>query len=347
MGSRFKRAARIVVLAVMSVATGAVSEPTVETRSKPANELTLRTRGELRAWGDEEPGEAREGRFRVSALRVEARYERERWLRAVLELDFGGFPPPAGTSWVPEVKDAYVRLGRRPFAVRAGHLKPPTSVIELESPWKLPLARRGPLHDALLESNTAGRRLGLEVEASFGDRELIRLDGGVYRSFRLPSATMPTFNGAARAELDLKAVKLGAFALLGGTQGRTGGFWSGGADARLELELKAVTLEGWLEGLGGTYPLSRASYGAGRGIASARLGGARAGDLFGELFVFGEGLSREEDPGLPPQWVQGGGGVGAGLWEIARGSVQGELRTDGAWAVIGRASVSLERAFGF
>src|SRR5258706_6010556 len=72
-----------------------------------------------------------------------------RWISGQVELEVAGKP---------RVKDAFVEAGKR-FFVKAGQFKVPSARLELDSPWTLPLARRGLLHDLMTDwLDIAGRR---------------------------------------------------------------------------------------------------------------------------------------------------------------------------------------------
>ena len=77
-----------------------------------------------------------------------------RWLSAEVELEVAGKV---------RAKDAFVQAGRTAF-VKAGQFKVPGAALELDSPWTLPLVRRGLVHDLMTDwMDIAGRAPGVAV----------------------------------------------------------------------------------------------------------------------------------------------------------------------------------------
>jgi hypothetical protein len=138
-----------------------------------------------------------------------------RWLSAELELEIADRP---------EVKDAFILAGKRLFA-KAGQFKLPTAALELESPWTLPLVRRGLVHDLLTDwLDVAGRRPGLALGYRGKGGLKPRLTLGAFQGTTMTDvvpgdrdvaliekASLKAQSLAARAELRLAMVDVGAW----------------------------------------------------------------------------------------------------------------------------------------
>jgi hypothetical protein len=263
-----------------------------------------------------------------------------RWLSATLELEVAGRP---------QVKDAYIRAGKRFFA-KVGQFKLPSAALELESPWTIPLARRGFVHDLLLDwLDVAGRRPGL----AFGYRgkgELKpRLTLGAFQGTTLEElvpgdrdvelidhASLEAQTFAARAELRVLKVELGAW-----YEQRVGSkligefehFATLGLDATLDHELASGGVRVWLDGSGGQslyvhqqkpdqakVPL----FASGRALLAYRFGGVELGQPY--LEPFGSFALLDPDLEVVDDFAtEAALGVNAGFWDRAKLTLQGEM----------------------
>lgn len=300
-----------------------------------ANELAVKARAELLGERDEKEGRPPEESRSIDAARLEVRYERERWLDAVLEVDVAD-----GIV----LKDAFARLGTRHLATRAGQFKPPVSAVELESSWTLPLLRRGIVHQALEDwMRFTGRRPGVEVHAG-GDRPLRpALDAGAFQGVGADGALLPDVGEletglAARASVRPGPLELGAFATLVGTEPMPGygmgRYWDVGADAVLDAKAGGFGFRAWADGHYGTsfYALGLVGldgrFAMGRVLAAVRWGGLDAGRPYVEAFGLAEKISFDlETAGstLSNAIV----GLNVGLWKRLRLGVQVEERRSG------------------
>ena len=85
------------------------------------------------------------------------------WLTSQLEVDFAGNV---------DLRDAYVQAKGKQVAFRMGQFKMPVLAMQMESPWVLPLVRRGLIHDLTVDwLDVAGRLPGamLTLREKFGD----------------------------------------------------------------------------------------------------------------------------------------------------------------------------------
>ncbi|HKY39820.1 MAG TPA: hypothetical protein VJN18_27975 [Polyangiaceae bacterium] len=263
-----------------------------------------------------------------------------RWLSMDLELEIAGRP---------ELKDAYILAGKRFFA-RAGQFKIPTAALELESPWTLPLARRGLIHDLLTEwLDVAGRRPGLALgyrgkgglkpkltlgafqgatlsEVVPGDRDVALID----------EASMDAQSLAARAELKLALVHVGAW-----YEHRVGSkvprefshFPTFGLDVTLDHTFGGGGVRVWLDAGGGKSlyvnddkpdagedPL----YVVGRALVGYRFGGVALGDPYLEPFGFFALLDPDTEV-VADFATEAALGVNAGYWDRGRVTLQAEM----------------------
>jgi hypothetical protein len=261
------------------------------------------------------------------------------WLSAELELEIAGNNP--------EVKDAYILAGKRFFA-KAGQFKIPAPAFELESPWTLPLVRRGLVHDLLTDwLDVAGRRPGLAVGYRGKGGLKPRLTIGAFQGTTLEDvvpgdrdveliegASMEAQTFAARAEIQVSAVEIGAWYehRVGSTIiGEFSHFPTFGLDATLHYKHAGGGLRIWLDGSGGKSlyvnedkpdqadPL----FMAGRALVGYRFGGLVLGDPYLEPFGFFALL--DPDTEVVKDFVtEAALGVNAGYWDRARVTLQVE-----------------------
>jgi hypothetical protein len=272
----------------------------------------------------------------IRRARVELDYRYQKLLRAVLEVDGGeGF----------ELRDAFVRVGRKALAVRVGQFKPPLSGMELVSSWRLPLARRGLVHNALVDHlRFAGRRPGVQLEWRGEPAWKPQLTAGAFqgsdgagRLFRTVGVLQT--NLLARASVEPGRSELGASAALVGTEAFAGigigRYWIAALDASTRARLGPVRLRGWGEAMYGTSFYGTGALGrdtpfvGGRLLVAGRLWGSRTDAPYVELFAQAEQLRFDvavEDSELRGYVV----GLNTGFWDRFRLTLQAEQRRAGA-----------------
>jgi hypothetical protein len=276
----------------------------------------------------------------LQSARIGAEYRSPlRWLSAELELEL---------ARKPRVKGAYLEAGKRFFA-KAGQFKVPSSAFELDSPWTLPLARRGLLHDLMTDwLDIAGRRPGLAVGYKEKGGLKPRLTLGVFQGTALKQvvpgdrdvtlidhASVQAQTFAARGELTLFGVTVGAWyeQRVGSTEvAKFRHFATFGLDARADERLGYGVLRAWVDGSGGQslyvnvdkpggdpYPW----FAAGRALLAYRFGGAAQGELYVEPFGFFAVM--DPDTEVVSDFVSEAAlGIGTGFWDQARITLQVE-----------------------
>jgi hypothetical protein len=247
------------------------------------------------------------------------------------------------------IKDAFVHARSKRLRARAGQFKMPLSAITLESPWTLPVARRGIIQDLLEDRmSLVGRRPGFLVS--------VRGGGGLDPELSL-SAFQGSFLTGDAEDTDVEPLETGLdaqnlvarlsvtpggqeLALHGervstnGFQGRRRHFWAGGADATLDDPFGARGLRAWLEVLAGqTFYIDNltardATFASARAIVARRWGGREQGAAFAEPFAQAGLLDPDLDGGQD-RLVELVLGVNVGWWRTFRATVQVERGTAG------------------
>jgi hypothetical protein len=281
----------------------------------------------------------------VPLARLGASYQAPvKWLSAEVEIDVA-----EGL----ELLDAWVRARNENFGTRVGKFKVPFSAIELESSFTLPLARRGVVHDLLVdELEVAGRRPG----AAFGAR---------YRDKRYfsPSLVIGVFQGSVLVDEDpddrdvelASEDALGAQSLVARAEGSVGDvtlglnyehrvgtdeelepshYWTFGADAVFDTELGNNGIRVWAEVMDGAswfeHRLKPAdTYDAvfvmTRLIGAFRFGGTRREAFYVE--PYGMFSLFEPDTDVARDLVfEEAIGVNVGLWKRARVGLEAEFQ---------------------
>jgi hypothetical protein len=267
-----------------------------------------------------------------------------RWLSLELELEIAARP---------EVKDAYVLAGKRFFA-KAGQFKVPTSALALESPWTLPIVRRGFAHDLLSDwLDIGGRRPGfaigyrgkggLKPRVTLGAFQGTMLNEVVPgdRDVRLiEQAALDAQSIATRAELSVFGVDVGAW-----YEHRAGGpvvgeyehYETFGLDATVDHAFDSGGLRLWIDGtLGESFYVaadkpgddSTPLFAMARALVGYRFGGVALGDPY--LEPFGHFALLDPDLEVVSDFAtEAALGVNAGFWDRGRLTLQAE-RTSGA-----------------
>jgi hypothetical protein len=240
------------------------------------------------------------------------------------------------------VRDAYVQARSKRLRARAGRFKMPLSAITLESPWTLPVARRGTLQDLLEERmSLVGRRPGF----------LLAVDGGGGLD---PELSLSAFQGAFLTgdpgDTDLELLESGVdaqnlvarFAVTpdgqelaihgertstSGFQGRRQHFWGAGADATLDGPFGADGLRAWLEVLvGQTFYIDElssrdATFASARAIVAWRWGGREDRARYLEPYLMAGYLDPDLD-GSRDCVNEIALGLNLGLWRTFRLTLQ-------------------------
>jgi hypothetical protein len=263
-----------------------------------------------------------------------------RFLSAQLELEIAGKP---------RVKDAFLEAGKT-FFVKAGQFKVPGSVLELDSPWTLPLARRGLVHDLMTDwLDISGRRPGIALGYHGRGGLKPRLTLGAFQGTTLKqvvpgnrdvklidhaSVTAQTY--AARGEISLASVTLGAWfeQRVGSTVvGDFSHFATFGLDAEQDLHFQHGALRAWVDGSAGEslyvnvdkpgldpYPW----FASGRALVAYRFGGLALGEPYVEPFGFFALV--DPDTEVVKDFVsEAAVGLAAGFWDRARLTLQAEM----------------------
>jgi hypothetical protein len=263
------------------------------------------------------------------------------WLRANVELELTGRP---------HLTDAWLRARFPYFTAKAGQFKLPFSAIEAESAWTLPTARRGLLHDALVdELQVAGRRPGVTVEAHARGKIRPSLTLGAFQASvlvdddpdqrdrdLLKNASLYSQSFVARAELALYDVvlalgyedRIGTPALL-----TTKHYSTGGADVTLDTTIRGVGLRVWGEGMLGASWLENwykppdgrdTLFWALRLVTAVRFGGQRRREFYVEPYGM-LGLLDPDTEVLSDLLAEEVLGVNVGLWKLARVGLELEI----------------------
>ena len=263
------------------------------------------------------------------------------FLSAQLELDVAGNP---------KVKDAYLLAGKT-FFVKAGQFKVPSSTFELESPWTLPLARRGLVHDLMTDwLDIAGRRPGVAVGYHGRGGLKPRLTLGAFQGTTLKKAveegdrdvelidhaSLSAQTYAARGELSVAGLTLGAWfeQRVGSTSPREFSHFSTfGLDAELQRRFEHGALRAWVDGSAGQSLYVHADkpgsdphpwFVSARALVAYRFGGLAQGDPYVEPFGFFALL--DPDSEVVSDFVtETSLGVAAGFWDRLRVTLQGEM----------------------
>jgi hypothetical protein len=266
----------------------------------------------------------------LASARLELRYAIADWLRIQVE---GEIASGSGFS----LKDAFVRLKKGYFGVRAGHFKMPISAIETEGIWTLPLAKRDVLHDVLGDDmGIVGRRPGAQGELRLkGDLDL-SADVGVFqgtdelgRVFDTETLDSPVVAG--RVSISPFGVEVGAFGSFRPSETVPAGpegvqrYWAAGLDVTWSKKLGRTGVRVWADGLVGdswfdtdlsdakTKPL----FFSGRAIAAWRWGGMHDTEFYVEPYgLFG---AIDPDGHIADDIVwEAAGGVNVGAWDYVR-----------------------------
>jgi hypothetical protein len=249
----------------------------------------------------------------------------------------------------PQVRDAFIEVGKTFFA-KAGQFKLPSANIELESPWTLPLARRGLVHNLLTDwLDVAGRRPGVAVGYKSKVGLKPRLTLGAFQGTTLEQvvpgdrdvnlidrASLTAQTYAARAEITLAMVTFGAWYehRVGSTAVTTfSHFATFGVDAEVSQRFQNGALRAWIDGSAGESlyvhadkPASDSTpwFASGRALIGYRFGGLELGAPYIEPFGFLAILDPDTEV-VADMVTEAAVGVAAGFWDRGRLTLQAEM----------------------
>jgi len=258
-----------------------------------------------------------------------------RWLQAEIETEI------ADPDQV-ELKDVYLLATGHGLSAKAGNFKPPSSAIDLESAWTLPIASRGFINDLLegwlaVGGRTPGVQLAYEhpdgiepklILGAFQGSVLIEQVGDDRDLELIERASLDAQSWVARAQVELGKVDVGLF-----FEHRVGSpaplvtkhYPVAGADITFDEEFGQLGLRAWLDvHYGESWYVHQSMPAAGdpwflaaRAILAARYGGASDDMLYGEVFVSLGMLDPDLD--VSSDWAKDfGAGFNFGLWDRAR-----------------------------
>jgi hypothetical protein len=273
----------------------------------------------------------------VPSARASLRVDMMEWVSLVLEAEIAGNV---------RLRDGYVQARKKRWLVRAGQFKMPISSFHLESPWTLPVARRGWLHELLSDHMLlTGRREGFMGRIEGGGFWDPSLSVGAFRSVQWgPDAGDPV-EGLALGDQTLVArlattpggVELALVGQRRVTQQPMGleAYWAGGFDATGDIELERTGLRFWAEALAGTSwfktppaASDQATFVEGRVLGAWRWGGTKRGMPYFELFATAGALEPDVDV-LDDLFIEVMGGANLGHWRDTRLTLQFEYNDGG------------------
>ena len=246
------------------------------------------------------------------------------------------------------LRDGFLQAKKKRWMVRGGQFKMPISVFTLESPWKLPLARRGWLHELLSDHLIlSGRREGFMGQLSGGGSWDPALTVGAFRSI---------FYGGDNAGDALPGLKVGDQTLVGRLSVTPGGveiaavgqkrvtfvenlglkrYWAGGLESTGDFEFERTAVRFWAEGIAGQSFMSfdaasraTVNFMTGRALAGWRWGGLESGTPYVEPFAT-VGVLDPDSATSADAYLEIMAGVNVGHWRRTRLTVQFEYGTSG------------------
>jgi hypothetical protein len=268
----------------------------------------------------------------VSSARFGLKVEVLDWVSLVLEGEFAGRV---------RLRDGFVQAKRKHWAVRGGQFKMPISVFTLESPWQLPLARRGWLHELLSDHLLlSGRREGFQAQALGGGSLDPALTLAAFRSVQwgadagdpIPNPGLDDQTLVARLSVTPAGIEVAAVGQRRVTVvTQPHGYYAAGLESTGDLEFERTGVRFWAEGYFGTSwlafdPNSTATvnFVTARALAAYRLGGLSKGQPFIEPFATFGFLEPDTDA-IDDLYWELMAGVNLGHWRYTRATLQFEL----------------------
>jgi hypothetical protein len=260
------------------------------------------------------------------------------WLTGQLEMDFAGKP---------DLRDGYVQAKGEHVAFRMGQFKMPVLAMQMESPWALPMIRRGLIHDLTVDwLDVAGRLPGamLTLRGKFADIKP-RLFLGAFQARALGQVVAPGDRDTdlvterpfgsqklvARGQVDIGSVEIGAVyehRLGSPGLGQLRRLWTAGGDFTVNHVFATGGLRIWVDGLAGAswYSLTGgdATFVATRALVAYRFGGVVPEAFYVEPYLFG-GLFDPDLNVTSDLAYEATAGVNVGFWGRARVTLQAEV----------------------
>ncbi len=268
----------------------------------------------------------------VSSARFGLKVDVLDWVSLVLEGEFAGRV---------RLRDGFVQAKRKHWALRGGQFKMPISVFTLESPWSLPLARRGWLNELLSDHLLlSGRREGFQAQALGGGSLDPALTLGAFRSVQwgsnagdpIPNPGLDDQTLVARLSVTPKGIEVAAVGERRVTVVQSPrAYYAAGLESTGDIEFERTGVRFWAEGQGGTSwlgfdPNSTATVNfiTARVLAAFRFGGLSRGQPFIETFAT-FGLLEPDTDSIDDLYWEAMAGVNMGHWRYTRLTLQFEL----------------------
>ena len=225
-------------------------------------------------------------------------------LTAQVEVDFAGQP---------DLRDGYIQAKGKHVAFRMGQFKMPVLAMQMESPWVLPLVRRGLIHDLTVDwLDVAGRLPGamMTLREKLGDikprlylgafqaRRFVEIDlDGTRDTDLIRELALSSQKLVARGQVDIGSVEIGVVyehRLGSPVYSQLRRLWTAGGDVTVNHVFATGGLRVWVDGLAGaSWTSSPSSRRRERHVRhGARAGGlplrrCRARGAYVEPYVFG------------------------------------------------------------
>lgn len=256
----------------------------------------------------------------IASARVEVTW-RWQWLRVVVEAELDG-----------RLRDAYARGKWGAWEVQVGNFKPPTSVFELESAFRLPMTSRGLVNEVLVDSmHIGGRRPGAQLEWNGPGALKPKVQLGVFQPSNpinddpVEHAEPGDTNVAGRASVDVGPLEVALFGesytIVDDADAER--HWMLGADAELERVFGCHALRAWADVQTGTHTFPIQATDGETGFLAARLaaawrrGGIEETELYVEPYVFA-GFMDPDDRFVDDLMTEAAIGVNVGAWRRVR-----------------------------
>jgi hypothetical protein len=265
------------------------------------------------------------------------------WLTGQIEVDLAGNP---------DLRDGYVQARGENVAFRMGQFKMPVLAMQMESPWVLPLVRRGLIHDLTVDwLDVAGRLPGAMITlrekfgrikprlmlGAFQARTFVEINADLTRDTDLVrERSLSSQKLVARGQVDVGSVEIGAsyeHRLGSPGFGQLRRFWTAGADVTVNHVFATSGLRIWADALAGAswyeHPAKPvdtedATFIAGRVLVAYRFGGVVPEAFYVEPYLFGGVFDPDIDVTSDMAW-EATAGVNVGFFGRARATLQAEM----------------------
>jgi hypothetical protein len=245
-----------------------------------------------------------------------------------------------------KLRDGFVQARKKHWMVRGGQFKMPISAFHQESPWTLPLARRGWLHEMVSDRLLlSGRREGFMGRLQGGGFLDPALTVGAFRSVQWGTHGGDPVEGLSPSQQTLVArlsvtpagVEVAAVGQRRVTQQAMGpqAYWSAGIDSQGDWEFESTGIRYWAEGFAGQSwyradPMAAgtATFVEARTLWGWRWGGLKRGRPYVEPFAT-VGLLEPDTSVVADLFVEAMAGVNVGYWRSTRLTLQLEYNSAG------------------